>query len=62
MKYLGKKVEIRYAYDPDVDRWYTRDTNIPGFNLAMEGDSIEEIERDLPEALAMIEEVIRSWK
>ncbi len=60
MRCFGKKVKIRYAYDPDVDRWYTRDSNVPG--LCMEGDSKEAIERGLPEVLAMIEEVVRSWK
>ena len=57
MKFLGHTVKVKYAYDAKVDRWYIATSNIPG--LCMEGDSKEEIEAELPEVLADMEDFQR---
>ena len=50
---LGTSVRIEYGHNAAVDRRYIRDSSVPG--LCMEDDTMDEIERCLPEVLGMIE-------
>ena len=52
IRYRGEPVEALYRYDAEVDRWTLTSPNVPP--LVMEGDSIEEIERELPDVVEKI--------
>jgi len=52
IRYRGKPVEIRYRYDSEAERWTASSPNVP--SLFTEGDSIEEIERELPDITELI--------
>ncbi|MYI07327.1 MAG: DUF1902 domain-containing protein [Gemmatimonadetes bacterium] len=52
IRYRGKAVVVRYRYDEDVNRWAATSKNVP--LLITENDSIEEIERELPEILDLV--------
>ena len=57
--YRGRRVRVRYRYDPECDRYTLVGENVRG--LVMEGDSIESLEAELPDVLAMIEETARMY-
>lgn len=57
IRYRGRRVRVRYLYDPECDRYTLVGENVRG--LVMEGDSIESLEAELPDVLAMIEETAR---
>ena len=52
IRYRGKPVEVRYRYDSGAERWVASSPNVP--LLITEGDSIEEIERELPDIMELI--------
>ena len=52
IRYRGKPVEVDYQYDFESDRWVAISPNVP--LLITESDSIEEIERELPDVLELI--------
>ena len=52
IRYRGRAIVVRYRYDEEVDRWVATSPNVP--LLITENDSIEEIERELPEILDLI--------
>lgn len=58
IRYRGKAVVVHYRYDEKVDRWIATSPNVP--LLITENDSIEEIERELPEILDLIADTGRT--
>ena len=58
LRYRGKPVVVHYRYDEEVDRWVATSPNVP--QLITENDSIEEIERELPEILELIADTERT--
>ena len=59
IRYSGRRVRVRYRYDPECDRWTLLGENVRG--LVMEGDSIECLEAELPDVIAMIEDTARKY-
>ena len=58
LRHRGKPVVVRYRYDREVDRWTATSPNVP--QLIAENDSIEEIERHLPDILDLIADTERT--
>ncbi len=59
IRYRGRRVKVRYLYDPECDRWVLFGENVRA--LVMEGDSIESLEAELPDVISMIEATARKY-
>lgn len=57
--YMGRRVKVTYLFDPECERWTLTGENVPG--LVMEGDSIDDLEAELPDVIAMLEDVAREY-
>ena len=57
IRYRGRRVRVRYRHDSECDRWTLVGENVCG--LVMEGDSIEGLEAELPDVIAMLEDAAR---
>ena len=51
IRYRGEPLEVHYEYDAETDRWSATSPNAP---FVTENDSIEEIERDLPDIMELL--------
>ena len=59
VRYMGRCVKVAYLFDPECERWTLTGENVPG--LVMEGDSIDDLEAELPDVITMLEETAREY-